>query len=328
MLDMELIREKPEWVREQLLKLNDESAAERIGKIVELDEKRRAKLKEVEEIQSHRNTLNKLMGRLRGNKKMDEPTKASLAISAAAAIMQGDLEKAAVIMGGDADVEALDATSAGAKEEFDGLIAAMRGIGDQVETGFGEIKEIEAELQEEMYWLPNLPHESVPVAMSEEANVAWEPEGTMREFDFEPKAHWDIGTELGIIDFERGVKLAGSRFYILAGWGARLQRALINLYLDMAQEKGFTQLYVPHMVHADALYGSGQFPKFQDTVYYDEREDYYFLPTAEVAIANMHADEIFDEEQLPLYYVAHTPCYRREKTSAGRDTRGIKRGHQ
>ncbi len=328
MIDMDIIRAKPDWVREQFRNLNDEAAAERISKILELDEQRRAQLKEVEAIQSHRNTLNKLMGRLRGNKKMDEPSKASLAISAAAAIKQGELEKAAVIMGGDADVEALDSTSAGAKKEFDGLIAALREIGDQVETGFNAIKEIEAELQQEMYWLPNLPHESVPVAMSDEENVAWEPEGAFREFDFEPKPHWDLGAELGIIDFERGVKLSGSRFYILAGWGARLQRALINLYLDMAQEKGFTQLYLPHMVHADALYGSGQFPKFQDTVYYDEREDYYFLPTAEVAIANMHADEIFEEEQLPLYYVAHTPCYRREKTSAGRDTRGIKRGHQ
>jgi seryl-tRNA synthetase len=328
MIDIDVIRAKPDWVREQLHNLNDEAAAERISKILELDEQRRTKLIEVETMQSQRNTLNKQMGRLRGNKKLDEPTKASLAMATAAAIKQGELDKAAIIMQGDADVDALDASSPGAKEEFDALIAAMREIGDRVEAGFNEVKEIEAALQEEMYWIPNLPHESVPVALSDEENVAWEPEGTMREFDFEPKPHWDLGSELGIIDFDRGVKLSGSRFYILAGWGARLQRALINLYLDMALEKGFTPLYVPHMVHEDALYGSGQFPKFQDTVYYDEREGYYFLPTAEVAIANMHADEIIDEDQLPLYYVAHTPCYRREKTSAGRDTRGIKRGHQ
>jgi seryl-tRNA synthetase len=137
-----------------------------------------------------------------------------------------------------------------------------------------------------------------------------------------------LGPALGIIDFERGVKLAGSRFYVLKGWGARLQRALINFYLDMARAKGFVELYVPYLVYEDMMYGSAQFPKFRDVVYYDGEADMYLLPTAEVAITNLHRDEILDEADLPLYYVAYTPCFRREKASTGRDTRGIKRGHQ
>jgi seryl-tRNA synthetase len=150
----------------------------------------------------------------------------------------------------------------------------------------------------------------------------------MPEFDFEPKAHWDLGPALDIIDFERGVKLAGSRAYVLKGWGARLQRALISLFLELARQKGFTELYVPYFVHEAMMYGAGQFPKFRDNVYFDPDAEVYMLPTAEVAITNLHRDEILDEAQLPLYYVAHTPCFRREKVSAGRDVRGIKRVHQ
>ena len=152
--------------------------------------------------------------------------------------------------------------------------------------------------------------------------------GTFREFDFEPKPHWELGPALGIIDFERGVKLSGSRYYILKGWGARLQRALISFFLDTARENGYTELYTPYIVHSEMLYGSAQFPKFQDTVYGLADEDKFLLPTSEVAIANMHRDEILDEAELPLNYVAHTPCFRSEKSSAGRDVRGIKRVHQ
>jgi seryl-tRNA synthetase len=179
-----------------------------------------------------------------------------------------------------------------------------------------------------MLWLPNLPNASVPVFDSEEHNIPWKSEGEFFEFDFQPKAHWDLGPELGIIDFERGVKLMGSRGYILAGMGSRLQRALISFFLDKARERGFTELYVPYLVREDMLYGAAQFPKFRDVVYYDADADLYLLPTAEVAITNLHRDEILDEARLPLYYVAHTPCFRREKTSAGRDVRGIKRVHQ
>ncbi len=163
---------------------------------------------------------------------------------------------------------------------------------------------------------------------SEENNIPWPPEGAFFEFDFTPKAHWDLGPELGIIDFERGVRLTGSRGYVLAGMGARLQRALISFFLDMARQKGFTEMYLPYLVREEMLYGAAQFPKFKDVVYYDADAELYLLPTAEVAITNLHRDEILDEAQLPLYYVGHTPCFRREKTSAGRDVRGIKRVHQ
>lgn len=328
MLDIAVIRENPEWVKEQLGKLFDESVAPRIDKIVELDIKRREMRTETETIQSKRNSLNKLNGRLRGNKKLNEGQKATVAVSAAAAIKEGAYDKAITILEGQGEVAELDGTSKGAKDEFDTLIAALRELGSRMDEGFDKIKQVEADLEEEMLWIPNLPHESVPVAESDEENVPHAVHGTIPEFDFEPKAHWDLGPDVGMLDFERGVKISGSRFYVARGWGARLQRALINFYLDTAIANGFTPLYVPHMVHADSLFGSAQFPKFRDTVYSDSEEDYYFLPTAEVAITGMHRDEILDESDLPLYYVAHTPCYRREKTSAGRDTRGIKRGHQ
>lgn len=328
MLDIELIREKPEWVKEQILKLGDEAAADRITTIAELDEQRRNLRTEIETVQGKRNTLNKAMGKLRGNKQMPESIKALLAVSAAACIKNNELDKAIDIMHGDVDMETLHTPKDKVKDEFQALISALRELGTRTDSGFNKIKEIEAELNEHMLWLPNLPHESTPLGEGDEDNIPHEPIGTIPEFSFEPKPHWDLGTDLGIIDFERGVKLSGTRFYILRGWGARLQRALINFYLDTANENGFETLYVPYMVHENVMYGSSQFPKFRENVYHDAEEDFYFLPTAEVAITNMHEDEIFDEAALPLYYAAHTPCFRREKTSAGRDTRGIKRGHQ
>jgi seryl-tRNA synthetase len=328
MIDIDVIREKPEWVKEQIKKLHDEAALARVDAVISLDAKRRSLRAEIETIQGKRNALNKNMGKLRGNKQLDEAQKAALAIAAAKAIESNELDQANAFIEGQATAQALSQVSAGGKTEFDTLIAALGALGDRVEQGFNQIKEIETQLEEEMFWIPNLPHESTPYGASDEENRPWPVHGEIPQFSFAPKAHWDFAPELGILDFERGVKLSGSRFYILKGVGATLQRALINLYLDMAIEKGFTPLYVPQMVHEDSMYGAGQFPKFRENVYMDATDQYYFLPTAEVAITNMHADEILEEADLPLYYVAHTPCYRREKTSAGRDTRGIKRGHQ
>jgi seryl-tRNA synthetase len=324
MIDIEQIREKPEWVKEQIKKLHDDPAIARVDAVISLDAKRRSLRTEIEAIQGKRNALNKSMGKLRGNKQLDEGQKAALALAAAKAIESNQLDQAIAYMEGQATAEA----NGGGKADFDSLIAALGALGDKVEQGFNEIKEIETQLEEEMLWIPNLPHESTLYGASDEENRPWPVKGEIPQFSFAPKAHWELAPELGILDFERGVKLSGSRFYILKGVGATLQRALINLYLDMAIEKGFTPLYVPQMVHEDSMYGAGQFPKFRENVYMDAVDQYYFLPTAEVAITNMHADEILEEAELPLYYVAHTPCYRREKTSAGRDTRGIKRGHQ
>lgn len=328
MIDMELLRERAEWVKAQYEKLHDEEALPRVDKAVALDIERRERRTEIEALQSQRNRLNKKMGGLRGNRDLDEADKASLAMAAAAAIKQGDLEKAITIMGNEADVESLGEHSPGAKKEFDALIAALRELGQRVDDGFDRIKTVEAELDEHLLWLPNIPHESVPVGETDDENVPHTPQGDMPEFDFAPQAHWDLGPALGVIDFERGVKLAGSRFYILQGMGARLQRALTSFFLDEARENGFTELYVPLLVQEDMMFGSGQFPKFRDVVYEDDTAELYLLPTAEVAVANMHRDEILDEADLPLYYVAASPCFRREKAAAGRDTRGIKRVHQ
>jgi seryl-tRNA synthetase len=328
MIDIEQIREKPEWVKEQIKKLHDDAAFARVDAAISLDAKRRSLRTEIEAMQAKRNTLNKSMGKLRGNKQLDDAQKAALASAAAKAIESNELDAAIAYMEGEATAAALINPSAGAKSEFDALIAALGALGNKVEQGFNQIKEIETQLEEEMLWIPNLPHESTPYGATDEENRPWPVHGEIPQYAFQPKPHWDLAPELGILDFERGVKLSGSRFYILKGVGATLQRALINLYLDMAIEKGYTPLYVPQMVHEDSMYGAGQFPKFRENVYMDAIDQYYFLPTAEVAITNMHADEILEEDELPLYYVAHTPCYRREKTSAGRDTRGIKRGHQ
>ncbi len=326
MLDIALIRSKPDWVKEQIAKLNDEGALARIDSIVDLDARRRDSRTQVETAQAARNKLNRAMGKLRGNKAMPDHEKANRAQLAAAALGAGQYERAGRLMAG------AEASAPGKHTElkaaFDELIGELRAMGDAVEAGFQQIEAIEAELGEHMLWLPNLPHESVPVAISEEDNQAQPPVGCFREFDFEPKAHWELGPALDIIDFERGVKLAGSRYYTLKGWGARLQRALISFFLDTARENGFTEVYLPYIVHGEMLYGSAQFPKFHDTVFGLADEEKYLIPTAEVAIANMHRGEIFEEADLPLHYVAHSPCFRSEKASAGRDVRGIKRVHQ
>jgi seryl-tRNA synthetase len=152
--------------------------------------------------------------------------------------------------------------------------------------------------------------------------------GELSEFDFEPKAHWDLGPALGILNFEQGVKITGSRFYVLSGAGARLQRALIAWMLDLHTRQGYTEKYTPFMVKEATLFGSGQLPKFADNLYHDHEEDLWMVPTAEVPLTGLHMDDILEEAALPLHYTAYTPCFRREKMSAGRDVRGIKRGHQ
>jgi seryl-tRNA synthetase len=326
MLDITLIREKPEWVKEQITKLNDVTAIERIDAILELDMQRRALLTENEAIQANRNKLNKSMGRLRGDKKMDDATRGTLALRATEAINAGNHDVAVKLMSGQTDVEPDETIDTQAA--LDDLLSVLREMGDKVNALNDKLRVIDSDLQENMLWIPNLPHESVIVADSEDANKAWQPEGDMPEFDFVPKPHWELGPELGIIDFERGVKLAGSRAYIFKGMGVRLQRALELFYLDKAQEKGFEEIYLPFFVRKDALVGAGQFPKFTDVVYFDPDAEVYLLPTAEVGMTYMHADEILSEDDLPLYYVADTPCFRRERASAGRETRGIKRVHQ
>jgi seryl-tRNA synthetase len=180
-----------------------------------------------------------------------------------------------------------------------------------------------------MLRLRNLPRPYTPTGSSEHDNVIVRTEGEPRQFDFKPLPHWELGEKLGIIDFDRGVKLSGTRFYVLRGAGALLQRALIDWMLDLkTTEQGYLEMAPPYMVNSQTVTGTGQLPKFGDTMYRDHEDDFWFIPTAEVPLTNFYAGEILDASLLPINLTAHTPCFRREKMSAGRDVRGIKRGHQ
>ena len=209
------------------------------------------------------------------------------------------------------------------------LIGEMRQIGGRIKALDEKVRAVEEELNDLLLRLPNIPHPSVPLGKDESDNRVVRSWGEVRKFDFKPRPHWELGEALGIIDFERGVKLSGTRFYVLRGLGAHLQRALISFMLDLhIREHGYTEMYPPFMVKRECMVGSGNLPKFADNLYHDDEDDFWFVPTAEVPLTNLHRDEILAPGTLPLYYVAYTPCFRREKMSAGKDTRGIKRGHQ
>lgn len=213
-------------------------------------------------------------------------------------------------------------------KERNAKIEAMRLVGDKIAELDKKIKETEEELNSLIMIIPNIPDPRVPYGTSDAENVVVRYEGKIAEREFDPIPHWDLGPALGIIDFDRGVKLTGSRFYILNGAGARLQRALIAFMLDLHIRQGYEERYTPFMVKSEILYGSGQLPKFRDNLYHDAEEDFWMVPTAEVPLTGLYMNEIIEEESLPMRFTAYTPCFRREKMSAGRDVRGIKRGHQ
>ena len=204
----------------------------------------------------------------------------------------------------------------------------MRSVGDQIAVLDDQLREVDGKLHEAISIIPNIPDPSVPVGPDEHGNVVIRTVGEPRTFDFTPRPHWELGVDLGIINFDQGVKITGSRFYVLSGAGARLQRAIIAFFLDLHIRQGYREQYTPFMVKSETLFGSGQLPKFRDNLYKDHEEDLWMVPTAEVPLTGLHMDEILDEARLPLRYTAYTPCFRREKMSAGRDVRGIKRGHQ
>src|SRR5256712_8795899 len=213
--------------------------------------------------------------------------------------------------------------------ERERAIAAQRAIGDGMAAAEAAAAAAEAEFTRRMLEVPNLPHPDVPVGPDESANVLLRTVGEPRAFDFTPLPHWDLGARLGIIDFERGVKISGSRFYVLRGAGARLQRALITWMLDLhTREHGYAEVYPPAMVKSDCLVGTGNLPKFGDNLYRDAEDDLWLVPTAEVPVTNLYREEVLEAGVLPVRHVAYSPCFRREKMSAGRDVRGIKRGHQ
>ncbi|MGQ9904739.1 MAG: serine--tRNA ligase [Anaerolineae bacterium] len=278
MLDINLIRNQPDVVRQSLAARNEPTIT--LDEIIALDAQRRDILKQSEQLRATRNTVSKEIGHMK------------------------------------------DPAARAAK------IVEMRAVGDQIDALETALRKIEAQLNELTAKLPNIPDPRVPVGPDEDHNVVLHTVGEPRVFDFEPKAHWDLGPALGIIDFERGAKLAGSRFYVLSGWGARLQRALITYMLDLHHQRGYREVYLPFMVKEQTLFAAGQLPKFRDNLYHDAEEDFWMVPTAEVPLTNLHGDEILDAAQLPLWYCAYTPCFRREKMSAGKDVRGIKRGHQ
>lgn len=211
-------------------------------------------------------------------------------------------------------------------EELTGELANVR---EQIRLAEAEVQTVEEQLQDLLLRVPNIPDASVPIGRESSDNPVIRSWGTPRQFDFHPRPHWLLGEELDIIDFARGVKLSGTRFYVLKGAGARLQRALIAYMLHLhTTEHGYTEIYPPFMVKRECMVGSSNLPKFADNLYHDVEEDFWFVPTAEVPLTNLHRDEIMEPGSLPLHYAAYSACFRREKMAAGKDTRGIKRGHQ
>jgi seryl-tRNA synthetase len=269
MLDIKLIRENPDLVRQAVSNRNDTAP---VDEILEVDVARRRKVGDLDALRQERNAIAKDRDRAR--------------------------ERGREIR---AEIQALEE----------------------------EVRVLDARLNDLLLQVPNLPQDDVPVGKGEDENVKAREWGKAPDMDFEPRPHWDLGEALGIIDFERGVKISGSRFYILRGPGARLQRAVIAFMLDVhTREHGYTEIYPPSIVKKECMYGSAQLPKFEDNIYHDVEDDVWFVGTAEIPLTNLHRDEILDAGDLPLHYCAYTPCYRREKMSAGKDTRGIKRGHQ
>ena len=278
MLDINLIRQTPEIVREALEKRQMDPST--VDQVLTLDEKRRVLIQSVEEMRSERNAVSKEIGKMKD------------------------------------------------KAERQAKIDAMRELGDKIDSVDAELSQVEADLQSLVSEMPNIPDPDVPIGVDDNDNIVLRTVGEKPDYSFEPKPHWDLGTELGIIDFERGVRLAGSRFYVLSGLGALLQRALIFWMVDVHIGQGYLEKYPPFMVREEILYGAGQLPKFRDNLYHDAEEDLWMVPTAEVPLTGLHMGEILEESQLPMHYTAYTACFRREKMSAGRDVRGIKRGHQ
>ncbi len=214
-------------------------------------------------------------------------------------------------------------------ENTDAIFAEMRQVGEKIDAYDAELKQVESDLRDIMLSIPNMPKEDVPIGVDENDNPEVRRFMEPTKFDFEPKAHWDLGDALGILDAERAAKVTGARFTFYKGLGARLERALINFMMDLHSNKhGYTEMLAPCMVNTASMYGTGQLPKFAEDMFKVEGTDYYMVPTAEVPTTNYHREEILDGSQLPEYYCAYTACYRAEAGSAGRDTRGLIRQHQ
>lgn len=214
-------------------------------------------------------------------------------------------------------------------KDIKGMIEEMKDVSDRIKAFDENLKEIEEELNDILLGIPNIPHETVPVGRDEGDNAEVRKWGEPRQFDFEFKPHWDIGQELDILDFERGSKVTGARFTFLKGAGARLERSLINFMIDLhVKEHGYTEIFPPFVVNADSATGTGQLPKFGEDMFKLQGLDYYLIPTAEVPVTNLYREEILENDQLPIYHVAYSACFRAEAGAHGKDTRGIIRQHQ
>jgi len=214
------------------------------------------------------------------------------------------------------------------KQDASPQLQEMKGVSDRIKTLEEQLKGLEDEIRELILTIPNIPHESVPEGRDETENVEIRRWGEPGSFDFEPLNHWDIAEPLGIIDFDRASKIAGARFALMKGAGARLERALMNFMLDLNTSKGYMEIFPPILVNRESMTGTGQLPKFAAELFRIEDPEFYLIPTAEVPVTNIHRDEILREDQLPLFYTAYTPCFRREAGSYGKDTRGLIRQHQ
>ncbi len=288
MLNLDLIRRQPDLVRQALAKRGDEEAP--LDQVLALDALRRALIQEADALRARRNEVSQEIGRL-----TRQP-----------GLSQGDL--------------------AG---HIATIRAEMRQAGERLDDLDEQVRALEEELDIILLTIPNLPAADVPLGQGEEDNRVVRTWGQPREFSFPPKPHWELGEALGILDLQRGAKVSGSRFFILRGAGARLERALVSWMMDLHTEgHGYTEIAPPYLVRRETMVGSGNLPKFADNLYHDEEDDLWLIPTAEVPITNLHREEILGPEALPRNYVACTPCFRREKAAAGRDTRGIKRVHQ
>ena len=290
MLSIQLLREHPEAVRRALERRHTDAP---LDEALAVDAEWRSVLSEVESLRAERNAISKEIGELSRLAKNAETKEAKHA-----------------------------------EHRRTDLVARSAFLGERLESLETQVRELETRLRELLLEIPNIPAEDVPDGADESGNVVVRQSGEPTLFDFEPKPHWELGEALNLIDFERGSKLSGGRFVVLKGAGARLSRALIAWMLDRHIANGYLEIYPPAMLREENFWAGGWLPKFRENIFHDAEEDYWLLPTAEVALTNLHRDEILDATILPLNYVAYTPCFRREKASAGRDVRGMKRVRQ
>ncbi len=278
MLDIKILRNEPERIREALKNRNNDLD---ITPAIELDKQRRELLTDVEQKKAKQNEISK---KIPAMKKAGEDTSE--------------------------------------------IFKDMKKLSDEIKLDDDKVREIDAKLRDYMLRIPNIPNKNVPIGKDDTENRELRRNGTPREFTFEPKAHWDIGTDLDILDFERGTKIAGTRFTVYKGLGARLERAVIQYFLNTHTERGYTEIFPPYMVNRASMTGTGQLPKFEEDAFKVENNGFFLIPTAEVPVTNLHRDEILDGTKLPIKYCAYSACFRAEAGSAGRDTRGIIRQHQ